>query len=104
METNNILRELSEIIDSTNENIKYAIGLRNSDTPRLLEAISDTLTSAVNILEREADRQAKERVEIIKKFNIEKSCKNQAYLYILERGHINEFKEYCARTPRIDFE
>lgn len=104
METNNILRELSEIIDNTNENIKYAIGLRHADPTRLLEAISDTLTNAVNILKCEADRQTNERAEIIKKFNIEKSCKNQAYFFILENGHINEFKEYCARTPRIDFE
>lgn len=100
METNNILRELSEIIDNTNESIKYAIGLRHADTTRLLEAISDTLTNAVSILKCEADRQA----EIIKKINIEMSLKNQAYFFILENGHINEFKEYCARTPRIDFE
>lgn len=104
METNNILRELSEIIDNTNENIKYAIGLRHADPTRLLEAISDTLTNVVNTLKIEADRQANERSEIIKKLNIEKSCKNQAYFYILESGHVNEFKEYCARTPRIDFE
>lgn len=104
METNNILRELSEIIVSTNENIKYAIGLRHADPTRLLKGISDTLTNAVNILKSEADRQANERAEIINKFNIEKSCKNQAYFFILENGHINEFKEYCERTPRIDFE
>ena len=104
METNNILRELSEIIDNTNENIKYAIGLRHADPTRLLESISDTLTNAVNILKREADRQTNERAEMIKKFNIEKSSKNQAYFFILESGHINAFKEYCARTPRIDFE
>lgn len=100
----NILRELSEIIDNTNENIKYAIGLRHANPPRLLEAVSDTLTNAVNILKSEADRQTQERAEIIKKFNIEKSCKNRAYFYILENGHINDFKEYCARNPRIDFE
>lgn len=105
METNNILRELSEIIDNINENIKkYASSLRHADPTRLLEAIIDTLTNAVNILKCEADRQANERAEIIKKFNIEKSCKNQAYFFILENGLINEFKEYCARTPRIDFE
>lgn len=104
METNNILRELSEIIDNTNENIKYAIGLRHADNTLLLEDISDTLTNAVNILKCEADRQANERLEIIKKFNIEKSCKNQSYFFILEGGYINEFKEYCARTPRTDFE
>jgi hypothetical protein len=104
METNNILRELSEIIDNTNENIKYGIGLRHADPTRLLEAISDTLTNVVNILKIEADRQANERLEIIKKFNIEKSCKDQAYFFILEKGHINEFREYCARNPRIDFE
>lgn len=103
METNNILRELSEIIDDTNENIKYAIGLRHADPTRLLEAISGTLTNAVNILKSEADRQANERAEIIKRFNIEKSCKNQAYFFILENGHINEFKEYCARTLRVEF-
>ena len=79
METNNILRELSEIIDSANENIKYAIGLRHADPTRLLEAISDTLTNAVNILKSEADRQSNERAEIIKKFNIEMACKNQAF-------------------------
>lgn len=104
METNNILRELSEIIYNTNENIKYAIGLRHADPTRLLEAISDTLTNAATILKSEADRQAKERAEIIKQFNIEKSCKNQAYFFILENGHINEFKEYCSRTPRVEFE
>lgn len=103
METNNILRELSEIIDNTNENIKYAIGLRNADLTCLLEAISDTLTNAVNILKSEEDRQSNERAEIIKKLNIEKFCKNQAYFFILDNGHINEFKEYCAQH-RLNFE
>ena len=105
METNNILRELSEIIDNTNENIKYAIGLSHADPTRLLlEAISDTLTNAVHILKCEADRQINLKCEADRQINIEKSCKNQAYFYILESGHINDFKEYCARTPRIDFE
>lgn len=104
METNNILRELIEIIDKTNESIKFAIGLRHADTTRLLEAISDTLTNSVNVLKIEADRQTEERAEIIKKFNIEKSCKNQACFYILESGHINDFKEYCEHNPRIFFE
>lgn len=105
METNNILRELSEIIYNTNENIKYEIGLRHAEPTRiLLEAVSYTLTNVVNILKSEADRQANERAEIIKKYNFEKSCKNQAYFFILESGYINEFKEYCARTKRIDFE
>jgi hypothetical protein len=83
METNNILRELSEIIDNTNENIKYAIGLWHVDPTRLLEA----------------DRQTNELAKIIKEFNIEKSCKNQAYCFILENGYVNEFREYCARNP-----
>lgn len=104
MKANNILRELIEIIDNANENIKYTIGLRHADPTLLLEAISDTLTNAVNILKSEADRQTQERAEIIKKFNIEKSCKNQAFFYILENGHTNDFKEYCARNPRIYFE
>lgn len=104
MEANNILRELSEIIDSTNENIKYTIGLRRADPTRLLEAISDTLTNVVNILKCEADRQVRERAEIIKKFNIEKSCKNQAYFFILENDHIDVFKEYSRTHPRKDFE
>ena len=104
METNYILRELSEIIDNANENIKYAIGLRHADPTRLLEAISDTLTNAVNILKSEVGRQANERAELLKAFNIEKSCKNIAYFFILENGHINEFQEYCAHKPRIDFE
>lgn len=104
METNNILLELSEIIDSTNENIKYAIGLRQADPTRLLEVSSDTLTNVVNILKCVADRQDNERAEIIKNLNIEMSCKNQAYFFILKNGHINEFKEYCAHNPRIDFE
>lgn len=98
METNNILRELSELIDNTNESVKYVIGLRHADPTRLLEAISDTLTNAAIILKNEADRQANERSEIIKKFNIEKACKNQAYFFILEGGHIKEFEEYRVRT------
>jgi hypothetical protein len=104
METKNILRELSEIINRADENIKYAISVRHADTTRLLEAISDTLTNAVNILKSEADRQTNERDEFIKKINVEKSCKNQAYFFILENGLINVFKEFCANNPRIDFE
>lgn len=100
METNNILRELSEIIDISNESIKHVIGSRCSGSSLLLESVSDTLTNAVNILKGEADRQA----EIIKQFNIEKSCKNQAYFFILEGGYIDEFKDYCTRTHRTDFE
>ena len=104
METSNILRELSEVVYNTNESVKYAISLRHADHTRLLEAVSETLTKAVSILKREADRQTNERNELIKAFNIEKACKNQTYFFILEGGHTNEFKEYCARNPRIYFE
>ena len=60
METNNILRELSEIIDSTNENIKDIIGFRYADPTRLLEAISDKKKKKNKLLKREADRQTNE--------------------------------------------
>lgn len=103
MKENNILRELSEVIENTNENIKYAIKLRHADPTRLLEAVIDTLTNSVSILKSEADRRTNERKDLLKALKTERACKNQAYFFILENGHTNEFKEYCAHKPLIDF-
>ena len=34
--------------------------------------------------------------QLINDFIIEKTAKNKAYYFILEKGYLNQFKEYCA--------
>ena len=39
--------------------------------------------------------------ELVAAFQIEMDCKNQAYYFILENGHFNDFRDYCQKERGI---
>lgn len=47
----------------------------------------------------------KQQLENYKRlFEIEKNCKNQAYLFVLSCGHFEEYREYCKTHPtNVDY-
>lgn len=103
MTQKNILKEVSEIIKSTNDNINFVISKRSTNYVELLKSIHTTLANVEQLLKRESEAQQEERTELLKSYNLEKSCKNQAYFFILEKGHLYEYQQYCAENPRVIF-
>lgn len=104
MEQKNILNEVSELLNSTNENLKFVISRSATNYVGLLKSISTTLTNVEKVLKRESYLNDKQRADFEKAYNLEKSCKNQAFFFIFENGYLDEFKEYCAQNPRQKFE
>lgn len=37
--------------------------------------------------------------QLNKDFEIEKNCKNQVYYFILEKGYLDEYREYTKNNP-----
>lgn len=37
--------------------------------------------------------------QLNKDFEIEKNCKNQVYYFILEKGYLDEYREYTQNKP-----
>ena len=104
MEQKNILNEVSELLNSTNENLKFVISRSSTNYVGLLKSIHATLTNIEKVLKRESRLNNKQRADFEKAYNLEKSCKNQAYFFIIESGILDSFKEYCAQTPVKKFE
>lgn len=103
MAQKNILKEVSELIKSTNDNINFVISKRSTDYVELLKSIHTTLANVEQLLKRENEAQKEERDELLKKLHLEMSCKNQAYFFILEKGHLNGFRKYCDSNPLENF-
>lgn len=103
MTQKNILKEVSELIKSTNDNINFVISKRSTDYVELLKSIHTTLANVEELLKRESDAQQEERDELLKKLHLEMACKNQTYFFILEKGHLDEYQQYCAENPLENF-
>ena len=99
MKQKNFLRETADLLYSTNKNLNYAISRLQDCDKSLLKEIHATLVNIETILKGEV----KQREELEKACNLEKSCKNQAYFFILESGYFNEFCDYCKEAPLEDF-
>lgn len=93
MEQKNILNEVIELLNSTNENLKFVISRSSTNYLGLLKSIRTTLTNVEKVLKRESSLNDKQRTEFEK-----------AYFFILESGNLDAFKEYCAQNPRQKFE
>lgn len=64
-------------------------------TVRLIKALHQA-----NRISTQSSLDKRTREELIRDFNIEMDCKNQAYYFILENGHFEAFRDYCFRTRR----
>lgn len=95
-----LLKEVSELIKSTNDNINFVISKRSTDYVELLKSIHTTLANVEQLLKRESEAQSE---ELLKKLHLEMSCKNRAYFFILEKGHLNGFRKYCDSNPLENF-
>lgn len=91
----NFLRETANLLYSTNENLNYAISRLQDCDKKFFNEIFATLVNIETILKGEV----KQREELEKACNLEKSCKNQAYFFILKSGYFNEFCDYCKEEP-----
>lgn len=98
-----LLKEVSELIKSTNDNINFVISKRSTDYVELLKSIHTTLANVEQLLKRESEAQSEERNELINKLHLEMSFKNQAYFFILEKGQLNGFRKYCDSNPLENF-
>lgn len=92
METKNILEEVSELLKSTNESLKFVVSRKSTDYVGLLVAIQTTLTNLEKVLKCEGY-----------KLNLEQAKKYQAYFFISEIGYLSKFKEYCEKNPLEEF-
>lgn len=94
MEQKNI-SEVTEFIISALEQTAKDILLCNNSQNELLNACSGTLESLlslVQVLNSEYERT-------LKGFELEKACKNQAYIFILENGFFDSYKEWSTKNP-----
>ena len=98
-----LLKEVSALIKSTNDNINFVISKRSTDYVELLKSIHTTLANVEQLLNRESEAQSEERDELLQKLHLEMSCKNQAYFFIVEKGHLNGFRKYCDSNPLENF-
>lgn len=103
MTQKDLLKEVSELIKSTNDNINFVISKCSTDYVELLKSIHTTLANVEQLLKRESEAQSEERNELLNKLHLEMLCKNQAYFFILEKGHLNGFRKYCDSNPLENF-
>lgn len=103
METKNILNEVSELLNSTNENLKFVISRSGTNYVGLLKSIHTTLANVGKVLKRESCLNDKQRADFEKEYNLEKAWNMRAFFFMSEKGYINEFKEYCTNNPLDEF-
>ena len=99
MEQKNFLRETANLLYSTNQNLNYAISRLQDCDKRLSKEIHATLANIEIILKGEV----KQREELEKAYNLEKAWDMRTYFFMVEKGYINEFKEYCTNNPLDEF-
>lgn len=92
MEQKNILNEVSELLNSTNENLKFVISRSGTNYVGLLRSICTTLTNVEKVLKRESHS-----------YDLEKAWSMRAFFFMAEKGYINEFTEYCINNAIDEF-
>lgn len=90
MEQTNILNEISELLNSTNENLKFVISRSATNYVVLLKSICTTLTNVEKILKRESSVRDKERNAFIDAYT-------DVILFMTKKGCMKEYEEYCNK-------
>lgn len=90
MEQTNILNEVSELLKSTSENLKFVISRSATNYVVLLKSICTTLTNVEKILKHESIAQDKARNAFIDAYT-------DAILFMTKKGYIKEYEEYCNK-------
>lgn len=99
METKNILNEVTELLNSTSENLDFFISNTSPRYAELLQSIRTTLINTEKVLKRVSEEISEENAAL----NLEKAWNMRAFFFMAEKGYINEFKEYCTNNPLDEF-
>lgn len=83
--------ELATILQTTCTNVRFEAESNNSE---LLRSVCDTL----NNLAAFAQNIGKDIQQLENSKQLEMNLKNEAYLFLIERGLVDEFREYVANT------
>ena len=101
--TSQMHKELLSILEVTCKNVKYE---SNRTKSQLLQYIAVTLNNITTLVQNIS--KDIEKVEQSKR--IEMNLKNEAYFFIIEKGFVDEFKEYVENirnkescTTQTDF-
>ena len=92
-----VLNALQEMLLQSKEHIDF-LAANASEIRASLESIAESLQTAVACLERQIyfNRENGENLARMEnKYYLEKSCKNQAYDFILTENLLNRFNLFC---------
>lgn len=92
-----VLNALQDMLMHSKKHIEF-LAASASDIRTNLESIAESLQTAVGILEQQIyfNRENGENLSRMEnKYYLEKSCKNQAYDFILTENLLNRFNLFC---------
>ena len=96
-----VLNALQEMLLTSKKHVEF-LAANAPDIRTNLESIAESLQTAVGVLERQIyfNRENGENLARMEnKYYLEKSCKNQAYDFILTERLLNRFKLFCSCYP-----
>lgn len=96
-----VLNQLQETLLTSKKHVEFW-RLNEPEIRTNLQSIAETLDTVVSVLENQIyfNRDNAAIVEKLNgKFELEKSCKNQAYDFILTERLLNRFKLFCSCYP-----
>ena len=89
-----VLNELQEMLLQSKKHVEF-LAANSPEIRTNLQSIAETLETVVSVLENQIYFNEK----LNGKFELEKSCKNQAYDFILTERLLNRFKTFCSCYP-----
>lgn len=92
-----VLNQLQETLLTSKKHVEF-LAANAPEIRTNLQSIAESLQTAVGVLERQIyfNRDNAAIVEKLNgKFELEKSCKNQAYDFILTENLLNRFNLFC---------
>lgn len=96
-----VLNAMQEMLLQTKEHVDF-LAAGSPEIRASLESIAESLQTGCDVLENQIvfNRDNATIVEKLNgKFELEKSCKNQAYDFILTERLLNRFKLFCSCYP-----
>jgi hypothetical protein len=96
-----LLNQLQETLLTSKKHVEF-LEANEPEIRTNLQSIAETLETVVSVLENQIyfNRDNAAIVENLNgKFELEKSCKNQAYDFILTERLLNRFKLFCSCYP-----
>lgn len=96
-----VLNQLQETLLKSKKHVEF-LAANAPEIRTNLQSIAETLETVVSVLKNQIyfNRDNAAIVEKLNgKFELEKSCKNQAYDFILTERLLNRFKLFCSCYP-----